>query len=103
MIDENIGFCVEGVEIKLIGEFIKNMVNEPIILNGLKKNSLDFVSSNYNSKITGEGYLKTFLRFKTKSIKTSKYIVYKQFGILDHMFIPNTLTRILKRIKNVIS
>lgn len=102
IIDENIGYCEEGVDINMIGQFIIRLSQDINLLNRLKKKSLDFILNNFNAKNTGKCYLRIFLLNNTKSTQFSKRVVFKQFGLLDHKLIPNILSRILKRIKYAI-
>jgi glycosyltransferase involved in cell wall biosynthesis len=103
IIDENIGYCEEGVDINKIGQYIIRLSKDISLLNRLKKNSLDFILNNFNAKNTGKSYLKIFLLNKTKSTQFNKRVVFKQFGFLDHKLFPNFLSRIFKRIKYAIS
>lgn len=98
---DSVGFSIETGDIGGFAECIKILNNNRELLTKRSAEAQNFICSNYNITTTSNRYLETIK--VNRGPQVPKNIFHKNissFGLLDMRFIPNSLTRILKKLKS---
>ena len=72
------------------------------LLQKMKKNAYDFVAKNFDIARTSKNYLDSFLNTGSLQKKQKKINSPSSFGIFDKWYVPNFITIILKKIRNLV-
>jgi glycosyltransferase involved in cell wall biosynthesis len=99
MVPNELGLILNDVNFNNISDFINKLNLDRVLLASLKNKNHQFVSEHFNSLNTGTDYLHTL---RTHMFKRTNGVPVKEisnFGFFDKAYIPNGITRILKKIK----
>lgn len=100
LVPESVGFTINLGDLNGFANSIKTLNECRELLINKSMEAQKFVYDNYSVGMTANYYLETIR--KNGFPKVNKNIKYKKvssFGVLDQKFIPNQLTRLLKKLK----
>jgi glycosyltransferase involved in cell wall biosynthesis len=99
---DDIGFRIKEEGIHSFVEKIELLNEDRDLLAKMKRNAHDFVSKNFDIERTSKNYLRSFLDTGSLQKKPKKVNSPTSFGIFDTKYLPNFITIILKRARNLI-
>lgn len=101
VIPSSFGFVMDEIIIKKIASFIEDLDNDRDLLYNHQKNALHFVTNNFNSLNTSKQFLNFFKQDLIKYCSGSKMNFINSFGIFDKRWLPNFITVLFKKLKNI--
>ncbi len=98
ILSDSHGLILEDINIQKIVSFINSVNDNNIELLNYQSMCRSFVEENYSSRNTGLGYFELFSLRTEKKTKGSRYFELSNFGLFDRWFIPNLLSKYLKKL-----
>lgn len=102
LLNEDTGFKIREQGILSFVEKIGLLHQNRQLLAKMKRNAHDFVLKNFDITQTSKNYLNSFLNTGSLEKKPKKINGSNSFGVFDKWYLPNAVTIILKRARNLL-